>query len=169
MTTKPIDRFLFAQGNLCFFCNAPLPKAEATVEHLVASSRGGSNADENCVACCKSINTLLGSMSLKEKIKVFLNQKGEFQCPNKTAPKQPATPVAKVRQPAAPKKKDPVSLLIANLKGRSRGKPTTLKALSADIKSQQLGRSDAEVSELIEKLKAQGKLVVTGTKVAYKL
>jgi len=38
--------------------------------------------DENCVACCKAVNALLGSMSLKEKIQVVLNQQGQFKCPN---------------------------------------------------------------------------------------
>jgi hypothetical protein len=169
MPTKPIDRLLFAQGGACFFCNAPLPKAEATVEHLVASARGGPNGDDNCVACCKSINALLGSMSLKEKIKVVLNQKGNFKCPNGTVLKQPAPLLPKAKQPATPKTKDPVTLLVANLKARSKGKPTTLNALTADIKSQKLARTVAEVSELIEKLKTQGKLVVAGTKVTYKL
>ena len=72
---------MFVQGGLCFFCKQPLPKAEASVEHLFASSNGGSNNDENCVACCKSVNALLGSMSLKEKFQVVLNQKGQFKCP----------------------------------------------------------------------------------------
>lgn len=85
MPTKPIDRLMFAQGNQCFFCNMPLPRDEASVEHLVPSSRAGSNSDDNCVACCKTMNALLGSMSLKEKIKVVLNQKGHFKCPKAAA------------------------------------------------------------------------------------
>ena len=64
---------MFAQGGLCFFCKKPLAKAAASVEHLVASANGGKNNDENCVACCKAINALLGSMSLKEKVQVVLN------------------------------------------------------------------------------------------------
>lgn len=36
MATTPLDRFMFAQGGLCFFCKQPLPKAEASVEHLFA-------------------------------------------------------------------------------------------------------------------------------------
>lgn len=84
MPTKPLDRLMFAQGGICFFCKKPLPKSEASVEHLVASANGGSNSDENCVACCKAVNALLGSMSLKEKIQVVLNQKGQFKCPNGT-------------------------------------------------------------------------------------
>jgi hypothetical protein len=169
MPTKPIDRLLFAQGGVCFFCSALLPKAEATVEHLVASARGGANGDDNCVACCKSINALLGSMSLKEKIKVVLNQKGNFKCPNGAVKSKPEAEPPKPKAPTPAKAKDPLSLLVANLKTRSKGRPTTLKALTADITSQKLARTDADVSDLIEKLKAQGKLIVAGTKVTYKL
>jgi hypothetical protein len=73
---------MFAQGGQCFFCKKSLAKNEASVEYLVASANGGRNDDENCAACCKSINKLLGSMSLKEKIQVVLNQRGHFKCPN---------------------------------------------------------------------------------------
>ena len=51
MPTKPLDRLLFAQGDLCFFCRSPLPKADASVEQLVASAKGGGNGDDNCVVC----------------------------------------------------------------------------------------------------------------------
>ena len=82
MATKPIDRLLFAQGGQCFFCKKVLPKGEASVEHLLASSLAGANSDDNCVVCCKSLNSLLGSMTLKEKVQVILNQRGKFKCPN---------------------------------------------------------------------------------------
>lgn len=169
MATTPVDRYLFAQGNKCFFCSAPLSRADATVEHLLASSRGGTNSDDNCVACCKSINTLLGSMSLKEKIKVCLNQNGSFKCPNKTAPKKPAPAPPKAKKTDSTQQKDPVHLLVANLKARSKARPTTLKSLTTDIKSQKLARTNEEAAELIEALKVKGKLVVDGSKVSYKL
>ena len=170
MPTKRIDRLLFAQGGLCFFCKAALPRADATVEHLVASARGGTNGDDNCVACCKAMNMLLGGkQSLKEKFKVVLNQKGNFKCPSGPSVKQPGPVAATPKKPPAPKGKDPLSLLVANLKSRSKGKPTKIQTLAADIKSQKLGLNDTEVSELIEKLKTQGKIIVAGTKVTYKL
>ncbi len=75
---------MFAQGNQCFFCGKTMSKQEASIEHLVASANGGKNNDENCVACCKALNSLLGKMTLKEKVRVFLNQNGKFKCPNKT-------------------------------------------------------------------------------------
>ncbi len=82
MPTKPIDRLIFAQGGKCFFCKKTLSKQEASVEHLLASAHSGTNKDDNCVVCCKALNALLGSMTLKEKIQVILNQNGKFKCPN---------------------------------------------------------------------------------------
>jgi hypothetical protein len=168
MPTKPIERFLFAQGGICFFCNATLAKSEATVEHLVATSRGGSNSDDNCVACCKAINTLLGNMSIKEKIKVVLNQNGQFKCPNAGTKQTTATPLAPKKKPAL-KSKDPLLAVVKNLKSRSKGRPQKVKKLIADIKSQKLGLSDKEILDLIETLRTQGKLVVDSTKVTYNL
>ena len=168
MPTKPIERFLFAQGGICFFCKATLAKSEATVEHLVATSRGGSNSDDNCVACCKAINTLLGNMSIKEKIKVVLNQNGQFKCPNAGTKQTTATPLAPKKKPA-PKSKDPLLAVVKNLKSRSKGRPQKVKKLIADIKSQKLGLSDTEILDLIETLRTQGKLVVDSTKVTYNL
>lgn len=110
MPTKRLDRLMFVQGGLCFFCKQPLPKSEASVEHLFASSNGGSNSDENCVACCKSVNALLGNMSLKEKFQVVLNQKGQFKCPNGAGSVKAPTPskappaVSPQAKPKAPPK-----------------------------------------------------------------
>src|SRR3954462_11502701 len=97
MPTKPLDRLLFAQGGKCFFCEGSLSQSEASVEHLVASANGGTNSDDNCVACCKALNALLGSKSLKEKVRVVLNQKGQFRCPNKMAAAKPEVSVAVIR------------------------------------------------------------------------
>ncbi len=82
MPTKPIDKLLFIQGGRCFFCDKKLTKQEASIEHLLASSKGGANSYENCVAYCKKLNGLFGNMTIKEKFQVVLNQKGEFTCPN---------------------------------------------------------------------------------------
>ncbi|MEK6259333.1 MAG: HNH endonuclease [Planctomycetota bacterium] len=101
MPSKPIDRLLFAQGGQCFFCHHELSPPEASVEHLVATSNGGSNDPDNCVACCKALNVLLGHMSLKEKLRVVLNQKGEFKCPNgeSSFPKPPTADTTKKKPP----------------------------------------------------------------------
>lgn len=173
MPTRPLDRLTFVQGGLCFFCREPLPKAEASVEHLLASANGGRNSDDNCVACCKSVNTLFGSMSLKEKFQVVLNQKGQFKCPNGVNAVKPAsTPKKDVPKVSmSPKaKEERVNLILTNLEQRGKARPSTLKTLQGTVRSLfPKGITDAEISELVRKLQATGKVIVTVTKVTYKL
>lgn len=78
---KQIDRLLLFQGHRCFFCDEPIPEGEASVEHLVASKNGGGNGDDNCVVCCKTLNTALGHLSYKEKLRAILNHRPRFTCP----------------------------------------------------------------------------------------
>jgi hypothetical protein len=156
MPTKPLDRLLFAQGDLCFFCRGPLSKADASVEHLVASAKGGSNGDDNCVVCCKAMNALLGSRSLKEKFDVVLNQKGHFKCPNG------------VQKPPPKASSDPAELVIANLRQRGSAKPKTVKALLGTIRSLfQKGIAEERLASLLEQLEARGFIAIEGTKVVY--
>lgn len=91
---KLLDRLLFEQGGDCFFCRQPLAKSEASVEHLLAQANGGTSAEENVVACCKTINTLLSNKALKEKFAIVLRQKKGFQCPANLAPAEVAQPSA---------------------------------------------------------------------------
>jgi len=171
MPTKPLDRLIFAQGGLCFFCKQPLPRSEASVEHLVASANGGSNSDENCVACCKAVNALFGSMSLKEKIQVVLNQKGQFKCPNgtggsKSAPHTKAAP----KTPVGKAKADHFSRVVANLKQRGGSRPRTLKTLKSTVASLfPKGIPETELAALLQRLQSTGKVIVSGTKVTYEL
>jgi hypothetical protein len=168
MPTKPLDRLMFVQGGLCFFCKQPLPKTEASVEHLFASANGGSNSDENCVACCKAVNRLLGSMSLKEKFQVVLNQKGQFKCPNgvgsiKVVTQTKATVIA---QP----KNDKLILVVANLKQRGNSKPRTLKTLKSTVVALfPKGLPESELSTIIQQLQATKKVTITENKVTYAL
>ena len=176
MPTKPIDRLMFAQGGLCFFCSMPLPKAEASVEHLVASARAGSNSDDNCVACCKTMNGLLGIMSLKEKIRVVLNQNGKFVCPNGVS-SLAATPTVPSNSkpastPVAPKA-DYYSAVLADLKKRGASRPRkvdTLKnTMRAIVKSTKGSLTEAQLETLFKHLQVNGKVTVDGTKVSYSL
>ncbi len=172
MPTKPLDRLMFAQGGLCFFCKQQLPKSEASVEHLVASANGGSNNDENCVACCKAVNALLGSMSLKEKIRVVLNQKGQFKCPNGCdASKVASKPKAKTTTPTAQTQPDDkFSLVVANLKQRGHSRPRKLKTLSSTIASLfPKGLSEVELNTLVKQLESTGKVIITDNNVTYAL
>jgi len=159
---------MFAQGGLCFFCEQPLPKSEASVEHLFASGNGGPNNDENCVACCKAVNSLMGSMSLKEKIKVVLNQKGKFKCPNGAASKAVDKPKAK--SPAPPKPThDRVALVIANLKQRGSSRPRTIKTLTSSVASLFKGITETELHNLLVQLQRTGVVTVSEGKVTYAL
>ena len=162
MATKPLDRLLFAQGGMCFFCKEPLPKNEASVEHLLASSRGGANSDDNCVACCKALNALLGSMSLKEKLQVVLNQRGQFACPDRE--KTVHAPTVDDVAPSA------LEAVVANLKARGKARPRRVATLTSTIKAlAHLNLTDEQVAVIIELLKASGKITVAENQVAYAL
>lgn len=78
---KQLERLLFAQGGECFFWRQQLQKERASIEHLNALANGGANSEDNCVVCCKQLNSLLGSKSIKAKLLVVLNQRGAFTCP----------------------------------------------------------------------------------------
>ena len=78
---KPSDRLLFQQGGRCFFCRQPVPASEVSVEHLVASSNGGSNSESNLVVCCLTLNQLLGNLPLKDKLRVIIGDGLPFRCP----------------------------------------------------------------------------------------
>lgn len=181
MTTH-LDRLLFAQGGQCFFCRKPLPKAEASVEHIVASANGGTSDDGNCVACCKALNHLLGSKSIKEKLQIVLNQRGNFQCPDSAcAQPTPAPAPSTNTQNATPKlaptvgngTSAPIDLVLADLKKRGASRPRKLSTLASTIKSllkqQQKGNTDSEVAGLIAELQKRGKVTIIDTKVTYKL
>ncbi len=171
MPTKPIDRLMFAQGGLCFFCRKALPKNEASVEHLLASANGGSNSDENCVACCKAVNALFGSMSLKEKIQVVLNQKGQFKCPNGLAkPKASGFPIEAPDSKSPKASTDKLALIVADLQKRGSARPATLKTLTSTISALfQKQLEERELSSVLNQLQVKGWVVVNGTKVSYAL
>lgn len=173
MPTKPLDRLMFAQGGLCFFCREPLPQSEASVEHLVASTNGGGNGGDNCVACCKALNALFGSMSLKEKIQLVLNQRGQFKCPNKTGVLKAtgAIPAVRASSPrASASLSEKVVRIIEDLRKRASARPRTVKTLSSTISALfQKKLSEQEVLSLIERLRTDGVIVVTGTKVSYEM
>ena len=171
MSTKPLDRLMFAQGDLCFFCREPLPRSEASVEHLVASTNGGGNGDENCVACCKSLNALFGSMSLKEKIQLVLNQKGHFRCPNGNRfPKAAVALVTPSPSHASKSVAEKLDWILNDLRKRGTARPRTVKTLFSTIGALfQKQLPEHEVSALIEHLQKQGVVMVSGTKVSYDL
>jgi len=173
MATKPLDRLMFAQGGLCYFCNMPLPKAEASVEHLVPTSRAGSNSDDNCVACCKAINNLFGSMSLKEKIRVVLNQNGKFTCPAGVPSAKPATPTQQLATEPKPVKIDNYEIVLADLRKRGASRPRKVETLKntirSTVKNAKSTITEAQLETLIKHLQVNAKLTITDSKVTYSL
>ena len=108
MAMTQLQRMMFLQGQLCFFCNRSIPKSEASVEHLVPLSARGSDHPDNLVACCQTLNALFGNMSVKEKIRVILKQNGKFVCPNRTAqPQQAQQPTRAMQLPSTQTQKLP--------------------------------------------------------------
>lgn len=173
MPTKSIDRLVFAQGGECFFCREQLPKADASVEHLVAVTHGGKDNDENCVACCKALNMLFGRMSLKEKLRIVLNQRGSFVCPA-GIPAASASIAATPTQPAirAPKTRDErLALVVADLQKRGNAKPGTVPKLLNTIRSQlsHQGEPTSEAEAVFNELAARAYVSVAEDKVKYQL
>lgn len=41
----------------CYYCNAPVPPGELTMDHLVPLIRGGKSIKSNLVPACKACNT----------------------------------------------------------------------------------------------------------------
>jgi hypothetical protein len=158
---KQLERLLFLQGHRCFFCQQTIPDGEASVEHLVASSNGGGNDDDNCVACCKAVNAVLGSLSIKAKIQAVLNQRGAFSCPR--APKfSPATPA----QP----NEERIAVVVADLQKRGSARPrrvTTLLNTIAAVFQKKLSEDD--VSSLLASLVERGYIAIDESKVTYAL
>jgi hypothetical protein len=168
MPTNPLDRLMWAQGNRCFFCDQPLPKDDASVEHLWAKANGGTNSDENCVACCKAVNALFGSMSLKEKFQVLLNQQGQFRCPNGQAARASESKKAASALIAEQLKKDYYRLVVDNLKQRRDSSPKTLKTLTSTVGTLlPKTHKGTSVGQIIEQMKSTGFVTVSGTKVIY--
>ena len=159
---KQLERLLFLQGNLCFFCQQPIPAGEASVEHLVATSNGGAKEDENCVVCCKTVNAALGNLSVKAKLQVVVNQRQGFVCPHAGA----VAPDAHQAEPDDER----LALVVADLVKRGVSRPrktTTLRNTVNAVFQNKL--SEDELSSLLSSLEARGYVIVQDTKVTYAL
>lgn len=173
MATKTIDRLMFAQGGNCFFCRKPLPRADASVEHLVAVSNGGGDYDENCVACCKSLNRLFGHMSLKEKLGIILNQRGDFRCP--AAPAEPAQTIQSIQTKSfdTPPRtnEERVAAVLVDLHKRGNARPATAEKLLNTIRSKlaQVGDTGDHAEAILSELSAREIVTISEKKVTYAL
>lgn len=59
------------QDNRCAYCYDPIVPSNATADHILAQSKGGRHHRENIAACCRLCNSLKGSMSVKEFVKII--------------------------------------------------------------------------------------------------
>ena len=159
---KQLERLLFLQGNLCFFCQQPIPAGEASVEHLVATSNGGAKEDDNCVVCCKTVNAALGNLSVKARLQVVVNQRGGFVCPRGE--------LAIANTPMAEPDDERLALVVADLLKRGASRPrktTTLRNTVNAVFQNKL--SEEELSALLCSLESRGYVTVQDTKVTYAL
>lgn len=82
-TLSKLARLLYLQSGRCFFCGEPLLQADASIEHLHPTSRGGSRSEDNEVVCHKTLNQIFGDMDLKSKFAFVLRSAGSIKCPEK--------------------------------------------------------------------------------------
>ena len=68
---KKLNTLLFHQGGKCFYCDALLALEEATIDHVIPQSKGGSNNIDNLVVCCKHANHAFADYSPKHKMAVI--------------------------------------------------------------------------------------------------
>lgn len=164
---KQLDRLLFFQGNRCFFCDQPIPEGEASIEHLIASSNAGSNDDDNCVACCRSLNMAFGNRPYKEKLRALLSHRGGFTCPVDANRKSEAA-----LSLFAPEfdVKTHMAAAVADLQKRGESRPRKLPALRNTVATVfQKKLSEDQLSALLTHLAAVGCIVVHENQVSYNL
>ena len=132
------------------------------MEHLNATSNGGTKDDENCVACCKAVNAALGNLSFKAKLQAVVNQRGAFVCPQLGETELFATQTLPEEERFA--------LVVADLQKRGSARPRKLGTLRNTVNSvfQNL-LSEEEVSSFVALLEYHEYISVEGTKVAYAL
>ena len=62
------DRLWRSQQGNCKWCGEPVPKEEATLDHIVALSRGGGNGTDNLCMACKDCNNRRGNNCTAEEL-----------------------------------------------------------------------------------------------------
>ena len=155
------------QGRRCFFCDETIPAGEASVEHLVASANGGSNEDDNCVVCCKALNSAFGSKPYKEKLRAVLSHRGQFVCPRQQTLELASSSPAPIT--VAPTD-DQLTLVLADLARRGAARPRkekTLRNTIAAVFEKKL--AEEELSDLLARLQAKDYVRMSDGKVDYKL
>jgi predicted nucleic acid-binding Zn ribbon protein len=158
---KQLERLLFLQGHRCFFCGEAIPSGEASIEHLAATSNGGAKDDENCVVCCKAVNTALGHLSVKAKLQAVLNHRGRFACPMS---------VGSLATSTLEPDDDRVAVVVADLHKRGSARPRRVTTLKNTMNAAfQMSLSETELDVLLARMQAKGFVAIDDTKVSYAL
>ncbi len=157
---KQLQRLLVQQGHKCFFCGGQIPDGEASVEHLDAISNGGEKTDQNCVACCRAINTALGNLSIKDKIRAILSQPNPFPCPQHSLVDERV--VAQV-QSAGDLIDTTLDILRRHKDKVPRRKNTLLNAIKVEVPD----LTEDQFETLFGELVARGVASMSGVKVLY--
>jgi hypothetical protein len=157
---KQLQRLLIQQGHKCFFCSKPIPLGEACVEHLDALSNGGEKTDQNCVACCRAINTALGNLSVKDKFRTILSQPNPFRCPYESPTAVPASDTEK-------ESPDLVARAVAMLKRYGDKVPRRKNTLFNALRREASGVTDTQLEALFSELTVSGVIAMSGVKVTY--
>ena len=112
-------------------------------------------------------------MSLKEKIRVVLNQKGKFACPNGMATILSAPAPAPTSAAAPTPKVDNYAVVLADLKKRGTSRPRKVETLKstirATVKNAKGTITEAQLETLFKHLQVNAKVQVEGDKVSYSL
>jgi hypothetical protein len=93
---KKRNALLFNQGGKCFYCEANLELHEATIDHVIPQSKGGTNDLDNLVVCCQYANQAFRDYSPKQKMAV-IKQLDPSSC-QKIFPRDEPTEVENVSQ-----------------------------------------------------------------------
>jgi 5-methylcytosine-specific restriction endonuclease McrA len=57
---------LLGQHPYCHYCNRPLTRRRATIDHVVPLASGGKDTRDNYVLCCQRCNRMKGTMTEAE-------------------------------------------------------------------------------------------------------
>ena len=59
------------QQGMCYWCSKPID-LNATIDHLIPRSRGGTDVNENLALCCRSCNAAKSNMTPEEFVRHVL-------------------------------------------------------------------------------------------------
>ncbi len=66
----------------CIYCESPLNRGNATTDHIIPISEGGTNAQVNLMVCCFNCNNERGSMKFVDYLRIknlkYRNKKRPF-------------------------------------------------------------------------------------------